>query len=319
MPLLEQLSNRPTKQTVDVAFLKTQAKDHYYSKKQKMLHQKVSEAESQIKDIEIVIPPNTNLANLAALDGAAGVNFLRRVHTGGSHAAEASKKQKMMAVVTLFEVVPSHAATVLSFDAPKADATYPYMSERFALKHVAKNAEMAQQRATQRWRGDPGVIVSTFLLPSEAKAFNTEVKDLHTAGFFKVLNKWLAATRKERILTNSLITDVVIRSKTTIQKLNCTQAGGFIAGAFVDYMYYCVADFPSAKSYQKSIVDHYVRKAELFAGDTLIGGYQEFDIDDAKTSASVTDKAWAVMQSAMNVADTPLGGVRIYIRQGLIV
>lgn len=319
MPLLEQLSNRPTPQTVNLSFLKAQAKDHYYSKKQKLLHQRLSEAELQIKDIRIVIPANTALANLAALNGAAGVNFLRSLHSGGSTPAEPSKIQKMMEVVTLFEVVPPQAATVVSFDAPVADATYPYMSERFARKHVAKNAEMARQRATERFNGDPAIIVSTFLLPTDARTFNTEVKDLHAAGLFKMLNKWVGATRKQRTLANSLITDMVIRSKSPMSKLNCTQAGNFVAATHVDYLYYCVADYPNAKTYQKSIVDHYVRSGELYAGDQLIGGYREFDINNAREHSSVTGAQWTALQDAMTVVNTPLNGVRIYIRQGLIV
>lgn len=319
MPLLAQLSNNPALQTVDLDLLKLQAKDHYYSKKQKVLNQKLIEAEAQIRDIRIVIPPNTNLASLAALNGAAGVNFLRRIHNGNSTAAEPSKVQKMMGVVTLFEVVPPQAATVVSFDAPADDATYKYMSVRFAHKHVAKSAEMAQQRATERFNRDATAIVSTFLLSSNALLLNTEVKDLHAAGFFKLLNQWLAATRKQRTLTNSLIMDLVIRSRNPMQKLNCTQAGGFVAQAYVDYMYYCVADYPNAKAYQKSIVDHYVRSGELLAGGQLIGGYQEFDINDARQYSSFTGPQWQVIQDAMTVANTPLNGVRIYTRHGLIV
>ncbi|GGC16444.1 hypothetical protein [Pseudoduganella buxea] len=238
---------------------------------------------------------------------------------GGKTPAELSKIQKMMAVVILFEVVPPQAATVLNFNAAVADATYPYMSERFARKHVAKTAETARQRATERFNVDQAIIVSTFMLPANARAFNTEVKDLHAAGFFKVLNKWLIATRKQRTLTNSLITDLVIRSRNPVSKLNCTQANDFVAQAFVDYLYYCVADYPNAKAYQKSIVDHYVRSAELYAGDNLIGGYREFDIDNAREHSSFTGPQWNVLQDAMTVAGTPLNGVRVYIRQGLIV
>ncbi|WP_248744884.1 hypothetical protein [Pseudomonas sp. MWU12-2037] len=318
MTLLNKISNNLVAQRVDITYLKSVAKDDYYSKKQKLLNQKIIEAEGQIKDILVVIPPHTNITTLGALPTTAGVNFL--MHVGvGTPPAPASKVQKLMAVIVLFEVIQPQAATVISFEAPKADATYPYLSERFSQRHVAKTTEVAQQRATQRYNADNTVVVSSFLLPTDARTFNDEVRDLNTAGFFKALNKWLAKTRKERTLANALITDIVIRSKTQMGKWQCTQATQFVPFSAPDYVYYCVADYPNSKGYQKSIADHYVRRAELLSGDNLIAGYTEFDIEESKQYSFLSAKQWEKLLEAMTVGNAPLDGVRIYINKGLIV
>lgn len=318
MSLLAKISNNHAVQNVDISYLKSVANDDYYSKKKKLLNQKINESEGQIKDILVVVPANTNLATLSALPTTAGVNFLMRVG-GGNPPAPASKVQKFMAVIALFEMVQPKATTVITYDAPKADATYPHLSERFCWKHVAKSTEVAQQRATQRYNADNGVVVSSFVLPTDASTFNDEIRDLNTAGFFKAINTWLSKTKKERTLANSQITDIVIRSKTVLGKWQCTQATNFVPFLSPDYLYYCVADYPNSKNHQKSIADHYVRTSELYSGDSLIAGYQEFDIEDTKQYAIMSTKQWEKLLEAMSVPNTPADGVRIYMKKGLIV
>lgn len=312
MKLLDKIINQPAVTTVNVDFLDTYLQTLPKSKAN-TLRPLLEVEKTKLAHISMVVPANTVALTLAAIATAPGVNFIMNQQNRNSPAPE-TKMQALRALICLFEDAPPKASTVVEYVTPLLSDTYPCLSKQFVQRHVTPNADQARAIATQRF-AQTQTLVSSFLTPICAHYLNDEIRALNTGGFFSALTKYFKAQSKNYLLTNTLATDVVIRSKLKVQKWQCTQDRKFEAYPCTEYIYYCTASYPTLKNTQKMVADHYVRIGEVVSGDHIINGYSALGIDQLTEHAVSADK---LLELTADPDDEDFG-VRIYIKKSLIV
>jgi len=157
------------------------------------------------------------------------------------------------------------------FTANGPDGQLTGLSTAFTAKHFATGDPDARQKGEDRYNVDNDMVVSTFLYPNDALAFSNEVHNC--VPFFKALLARIQSKAASYRARNKRVDDLVIRSSAQYTKVQCTQSKSFIPYSTLEYMYYGIAT-PGGEP----ICDHYVKKSQVFSGQTLSLGWKKLDL-----------------------------------------